>query len=63
MCIRDRNNGIIQLTGVASLYVGYYIAGMLVLLGLFPVVGVVFSLMPGYITGTTLHVNGGMYMQ
>lgn len=31
-----QNNGIIQLTGVASRYVGYYIAGMLILLGLFP---------------------------
>lgn len=29
-----QNNGIIQLTGVASRYVGYYIAAMLVLLGL-----------------------------
>ncbi|MGL5318723.1 MAG: solute carrier family 23 protein, partial [Bacteroidales bacterium] len=46
-----QNNGIIQLTGVASRYVGYYIAGMLVLLGLFPVVGVVFSLMPEPVLG------------
>lgn len=41
-----QNNGIIQLTGVASRYVGYYIAALLLLLGLFPIVGVVFSLMP-----------------
>lgn len=46
-----QNNGIIQLTGVASRYVGYYIAAMLVLLGLFPVVGVVFSLMPDAVLG------------
>lgn len=46
-----QNNGIIQLTGVASRYVGYYIAGMLVLLGLFPFVGVVFSLMPEPVLG------------
>lgn len=46
-----QNNGIIQLTGVASRYVGYYIAGMLVLLGLFPIVGVVFSLMPDPVLG------------
>lgn len=46
-----QNNGIIQLTGVASKYVGYYIAGMLVLLGLFPVVGVAFSLMPSAVLG------------
>ena len=41
-----QNNGMIQLTGVASRYVGYFIAGALVLLGLFPVVGKVFSLIP-----------------
>lgn len=41
-----QNNGMIQLTGVASRYVGYYIAGFLILLGLFPSVGLIFSLMP-----------------
>ena len=41
-----QNNGIIQLTGVASRHVGYFIAVMLILLGLFPVVGIAFSLMP-----------------
>lgn len=46
-----QNNGIIQLTGVASRYVGYFIAGMLVLLGLFPVVGIVFSMMPDAVLG------------
>lgn len=46
-----QNNGIIQLTGVASRYAGYYIAGMLILLGLFPIVGVVFSLMPDPVLG------------
>ncbi|MBC8954320.1 uracil-xanthine permease family protein [Xenorhabdus sp. PB62.4] len=33
-----QNNGVIQLTGVASRYVGYIIASMLILLGLFPAV-------------------------
>ena len=46
-----QNNGIIQLTGVASRHVGYYIAGLLVLMGLFPGVGVVFSLMPEAVLG------------
>jgi len=46
-----QNNGIIQLTGVASRYVGYYIAAMLILLGLFPIVGAVFSLMPDPVLG------------
>lgn len=46
-----QNNGMIQLTGVASRYVGYFIAGMLVLLGLFPAIGLVFSLMPDPVLG------------
>ena len=46
-----QNNGMIQLTGVASRYVGYYIAGFLILLGLFPAVGLVFSLMPEPVLG------------
>lgn len=46
-----QNNGMIQLTGVASRYVGYYIAGFLVILGLFPAVGLVFSLMPEPVLG------------
>ena len=44
-----QNNGMIQLTG--SRYVGYYIAGFLILLGLFPAVGLVFSLMPEPVLG------------
>lgn len=46
-----QNNGMIQLTGVASRYVGFFIAVMLVLLGLFPIVGLVFSLMPDPVLG------------
>ena len=46
-----QNNGIIQLTGVASRYVGYYIAGMLMILGLFPAIGLVFSLIPEPVLG------------
>ena len=34
-----------------SRYVGYYIAAMLVLLGLFPIVGAIFSLMPDPVLG------------
>ena len=52
-----QNNGIIQLTGVASRYVGYYIAAMLVLLGLFPIVGAVFSLMPDPVLGGATFTN------
>lgn len=46
-----QNNGIIQLTGVASRYVGYFIAAMLVLLGIFPIIGIVFSTMPSPVLG------------
>ncbi len=46
-----QNNGMIQLTGVASRYVGYFIALFLVLLGFFPIVGVIFSFMPDPVLG------------
>lgn len=46
-----QNNGMIQLTGVASRYVGYFIAGALFLLSLFPVVGEFFSLIPDCVLG------------
>ena len=46
-----QNNGLILLTGIASRRVGYYIAAMLVLLGLFPYVGLIFSLMPEPVLG------------
>ncbi len=46
-----QNNGMIQLTGVASRYIGYFIAAALVILGLFPVIGVVFSLIPDCVLG------------
>lgn len=46
-----QNNGMIQLTGVASRYVGYFIAGALFVLGLFPVVGEFLSLIPDCVLG------------
>lgn len=46
-----QNNGIIQLTGVASRYVGYFIAALLIILGVFPAIGNVFSLMPAPVLG------------
>lgn len=46
-----QNNGMIQLTGVASRYVGYFIAADLFLLGLFPIVGEFFSLIPDCVLG------------
>ncbi len=47
----SQNNGVIQLTGVASRRVGYYIAGLLVLFGLFPIVGGIFSIIPKSVLG------------
>lgn len=47
----SQNNGVIQMTGVASRKVGYWIAGLLVLFGLFPVVGGVFSIIPNSVLG------------
>ena len=46
-----QNNGLIQLTGVASRRVGYYIAAMLIVLGLFLGIGLIFSLMPDPVLG------------
>lgn len=46
-----QNNGIIQLTGVGSRYVGYYIAAILVFLGLFPLVGGVLLAIPTPVFG------------
>ncbi|MGF1707803.1 uracil-xanthine permease family protein [Enterovibrio baiacu] len=47
----SQNNGIIQLTGVASRYIGYFIAGMLVLLGLLPGVATLVQLIPEPVLG------------
>ncbi len=55
-----QNNGMIQLTGVASRYVGYFIAVALVLLSLFPVVGEVFSLIPDCVLGGATLLMFGM---
>lgn len=47
----SQNNGIILLTGVASRYVGYFIAVMLILLGLFPGVASFVQLIPEPVLG------------
>ncbi|QIQ20720.1 uracil-xanthine permease family protein [Zophobihabitans entericus] len=54
-----QNNGVIQLTGVASRYVGYFVAGMLILLGLFPAVsGFVQHIPEPVLGGATLVMFG-----
>ncbi|MBN2627162.1 MAG: purine permease [Spirochaetales bacterium] len=47
----SQNNGVIQMTGVASRYVGYWISGLLVLFGIFPIVGGLFSIIPNAVLG------------
>ncbi len=47
----SQNNGVIQMTGVASRYVGFWISGLLVLFGLFPVIGGLFSIIPNSVLG------------
>ncbi|WP_335949168.1 nucleobase:cation symporter-2 family protein [Salipiger bermudensis] len=47
----SQNNGVIQMTGVASRHVGMYIGGILVLLGFFPFVGQLFLLIPKPVLG------------
>ncbi|OZG70633.1 xanthine permease XanP [Hahella sp. CCB-MM4] len=47
----SQNNGVIQLTGIASRYVAFWIAGILVVLGLFPIIGGVFQQLPKPVLG------------
>ncbi|WP_175950688.1 nucleobase:cation symporter-2 family protein [Burkholderia sp. BCC0405] len=54
-----QNNGVIQITGVASRYVGIWIAGMLVVLGLFPVVAGVLQAVPEPVLGGAAMVMFG----
>jgi xanthine permease XanP len=50
----SQNNGIIQITGVASRYVGYFIAGFLILAGIIPIISVGFSIIPPPVIGGAL---------
>ena len=55
----SQNNGVIRLTGVCSRYVGFYIAGLLALVGIFPIIGGIFQAIPGaVIYGATLLMFG-----
>lgn len=47
----SQNNGVIQLTGIGSRYVGYFIAVIFVILGLVPVVAGVFQTIPQPVLG------------
>jgi xanthine permease XanP len=47
----SQNNGVIQMTGVASRYVGFFVAGIFAILGLFPLIGGVFQAIPQPVLG------------
>ncbi len=47
----SQNNGVIQMTGVGSRYVGFFVAGIFALLGLMPIVGGVFQAIPQPVLG------------
>ncbi|MEZ6940086.1 nucleobase:cation symporter-2 family protein [Aeromonas sp. S12(2024)] len=55
-----QNNGVIQMTGVASRHVGKFIAVILVLLGLFPVVGRFFTTIPSPVMGGAMVIMFSM---
>lgn len=55
-----QNNGVIQMTGVASRHVGKYIAVLLVLLGLFPVIGRIFTTIPAPVLGGAMVLMFGL---
>lgn len=47
----SQNNGVIQMTGVGSRYVGFFVAGIFAILGLVPIVGGVFQALPQPVLG------------
>lgn len=47
----SQNNGVIQMTGVGSRYVGFFVAGIFVILGLLPIIGGVFQAIPQPVLG------------
>lgn len=57
----SQNNGVIQITGVASRRIGLFVGGFLVLFGLSPVIGGIFKLMPpSVLGGATLIMFGSV---
>ncbi|PVZ66419.1 xanthine permease XanP [Pelagibaculum spongiae] len=60
MATFSQNNGVIQLSGVASRKIGYFCGGLFILFALFPVVVVLFQLLPKPVLGGALVVLFGM---
>lgn len=55
-----QNNGVIQLTGVASRHVGMFIGGILMILGLVPAVGALMQALPAAALGGATLIMFGM---
>lgn len=55
----SQNNGVIQMTGVGSRYIGFFVAGILAILGLLPIVGGVFQAIPQPVLGGATTVMFG----
>jgi xanthine permease XanP len=55
----SQNTGVIQMTGVGSRYVGFYVSGILVLLGLLPIVSGAFQSIPQPVLGGATTVMFG----
>ena len=55
-----QNSGVIQLTGNASRHVGKFIALYLVLMGLFPIIGACFDIIPSAVLGGALILLFGL---
>ena len=55
----SQNNGIIQLTGVGSRYIGFYVAGILVFLGFFPIIGGLLTAIPAPVFGAAIMLMFG----
>ncbi|MBW4515206.1 MAG: purine permease [Timaviella obliquedivisa GSE-PSE-MK23-08B] len=55
----SQNTGVIQMTGVGSRYVGFFVSGILVLLGLLPIVGGAFQSIPQPVLGGATTVMFG----
>lgn len=47
----SQNNGVIQLTGIASKFIGVWIGAILIILGLFPHIGALFRAIPNSVLG------------
>ena len=55
----SQNNGIIQLTGVGSRYIGFYVGGILAFLGFFPIIGGILTAIPAPVFGAAIMLMFG----